>query len=172
MFCSRLKERIVTGDLAERAPRSFAFGPFVLIPERQLLLKGEAPVFGGLAPWRQLMTLTGLPGHLWPVTAGGGCCSRAFGVAKRGDRIGGWWRRIGLGRRTLGHAVARRAAVGLLRPGGGGSRCGLLRRDRPPDRYGPGHMGVRFDRRVCHRPYRDAGMGAERDARDDGRGIG
>ena len=52
MFCSRLKERIVTGDLAERAPRSFAFGPFVLIPERQLLLKGEAPVLGtrALAP--------------------------------------------------------------------------------------------------------------------------
>jgi hypothetical protein len=44
MFCSRQKERIVTGDLAERTPRSFAFGPFVLVPERQLLLKGDVPV--------------------------------------------------------------------------------------------------------------------------------
>jgi predicted ATPase/DNA-binding winged helix-turn-helix (wHTH) protein len=34
----------VTGDLAEGTPRSFTFGPFVLIPERQLLLKNEAPV--------------------------------------------------------------------------------------------------------------------------------
>ena len=34
----------MTGNLAERPPRSFAFGPFVLIPERQLLLKDEAPV--------------------------------------------------------------------------------------------------------------------------------
>ena len=40
----------MTGDLAERAPRSFAFGPFVLIPERQLLLQDEAPVrIGGRA---------------------------------------------------------------------------------------------------------------------------
>ena len=40
----------MTGDLAERPPRSFAFGPFVLIPERQLLLQGEAPVrIGGRA---------------------------------------------------------------------------------------------------------------------------
>ena len=40
----------MTGDLAERPPRSFAFGPFVLIPERQLLLKDEAPVrIGGRA---------------------------------------------------------------------------------------------------------------------------
>jgi predicted ATPase/DNA-binding winged helix-turn-helix (wHTH) protein len=40
----------VTGDFAERTPRSFAFGPFTLIPERQLLLQNDAPVrIGGRA---------------------------------------------------------------------------------------------------------------------------
>lgn len=34
----------MTSDLAERLPRSFSFGPFVLIPEHQLLLRGEAAV--------------------------------------------------------------------------------------------------------------------------------
>ncbi len=41
---------MVTRDLAERAPRSFVFGPFVLVPERQLLLHGETSVrIGGRA---------------------------------------------------------------------------------------------------------------------------
>jgi predicted ATPase/DNA-binding winged helix-turn-helix (wHTH) protein len=44
------KEEVVTRNFAEGAARSFAFGPFVLIPERQLLLQGEARVrIGGRA---------------------------------------------------------------------------------------------------------------------------
>jgi predicted ATPase/DNA-binding winged helix-turn-helix (wHTH) protein len=40
----------VTADLNEQLSRSFAFGPFVLVPERQLLLLGETPVrIGGRA---------------------------------------------------------------------------------------------------------------------------
>jgi hypothetical protein len=63
-FCSRLEERIVTGDLAERAPRSFAFGPFVLFPERQLLLKDEAPVRIGGRALDILTALVERPGEL------------------------------------------------------------------------------------------------------------
>lgn len=37
-------------NLAERAPTSFSFGPFTLVPNRQLLLQGEVPVrIGGRA---------------------------------------------------------------------------------------------------------------------------
>lgn len=54
----------MTGDLAERAPRSFAFGPFVLIPERQLLLKGEAPVRIGSRALDILTALVERPGEL------------------------------------------------------------------------------------------------------------
>jgi predicted ATPase/DNA-binding winged helix-turn-helix (wHTH) protein len=44
------QEHDVTSDLAEGSRQSFAFGPFVVIPERQLLLKGEEPVrIGGRA---------------------------------------------------------------------------------------------------------------------------
>ena len=54
----------MTGDLAKRAVRSFAFGPFMLIPERQVLLENETPVrIGG----RSLDILTALverPGEL------------------------------------------------------------------------------------------------------------
>lgn len=40
----------MTGDLAKGGPRSFTFGPFVLVPERQLLLKNDEPVrIGGRA---------------------------------------------------------------------------------------------------------------------------
>jgi predicted ATPase/DNA-binding winged helix-turn-helix (wHTH) protein len=40
----------VTNDTTEQGTHSFAFGPFVLIPERQLLLKDDAPVrIGGRA---------------------------------------------------------------------------------------------------------------------------
>ena len=55
---------IVTGDLAERPPRSFAFGPFVLIPERQLLLKDEAPVRIGGRALDILTALVERPGEL------------------------------------------------------------------------------------------------------------
>ena len=54
----------MTGDLAERAPRSFAFGPFVLIPERQLLLKGEVPVRIGGRALDILTALVERPGEL------------------------------------------------------------------------------------------------------------
>jgi predicted ATPase/DNA-binding winged helix-turn-helix (wHTH) protein len=54
----------VTGDLAEQALRSFAFGPFVLMPERQLLLKGEAPVRIGGRALDILTALVERPGEL------------------------------------------------------------------------------------------------------------
>lgn len=54
----------MTGDLAERPPRSFTFGPFVLIPERQLLLKGEAPVRIGSRSLDILTALVERPGDL------------------------------------------------------------------------------------------------------------
>jgi predicted ATPase/DNA-binding winged helix-turn-helix (wHTH) protein len=54
----------VTGDLAKRAPRSFAFGPFMLVPERQLLLKGEAPVRIGSRALDILTALVERPGEL------------------------------------------------------------------------------------------------------------
>lgn len=54
----------MTGNLAERPTRSFAFGPFVLIPERQLLLKGEAPVRIGSRAMDILTALVERPGDL------------------------------------------------------------------------------------------------------------
>src|SRR6185436_3464237 len=46
----RKRNRFVTDPLAASAPRSFAFGPFMLIPERQLLLRGEVRIrIGGRA---------------------------------------------------------------------------------------------------------------------------
>ena len=63
--CSRkLQGRLVTGDLAEWPTRSFAFGPFVLIPERQLLLKGEVPVRIGGRALDILTALVERPGEL------------------------------------------------------------------------------------------------------------
>jgi predicted ATPase/DNA-binding winged helix-turn-helix (wHTH) protein len=45
-----LKERAVPGGPPESSGRSFAFGPFTLVPERQLLLRGDTPVrIGGRA---------------------------------------------------------------------------------------------------------------------------
>jgi predicted ATPase/DNA-binding winged helix-turn-helix (wHTH) protein len=56
--------RAVTSDLAERPPRSFVFGPFVLIPGRQMLLKGDAPVRIGSRALDILITLVERPGQL------------------------------------------------------------------------------------------------------------
>ena len=52
------------GDLAERPSRSFAFGHFVLIPERQLLLRGDAPVRIGSRALNILTALVERPGDL------------------------------------------------------------------------------------------------------------
>jgi predicted ATPase/DNA-binding winged helix-turn-helix (wHTH) protein len=57
-------EGVVTGDLAERAARSFAFGPFTLIPARQLLLKGETPVRIGSRALDILTALVERPGDV------------------------------------------------------------------------------------------------------------
>ncbi|PKA40059.1 ATPase [Rhizobium sullae] len=54
----------MTSDLPERTPRSFAFGPFVLIPERQLLLQGEAPVRIGGRGLDILTALVERPGEV------------------------------------------------------------------------------------------------------------
>ena len=55
----------MTGDFPERAPvRSFAFGPFTLIPERQLLLHGDAPVRIGGRALDILTALVKRPGEL------------------------------------------------------------------------------------------------------------
>lgn len=54
----------MTSDLAERLSRSFSFGPFVLIPERQLLLQDDAPVRIGGRALDILTTLVERPGEL------------------------------------------------------------------------------------------------------------
>ena len=54
----------MTGDVADRPPRAFAFGPFVLIPERQLLLENEASVRIGGRALDILTTLVERPGEL------------------------------------------------------------------------------------------------------------
>lgn len=51
-------------DSWEEAARSFAFGPFVLFPERQLLLKGEQPVRIGGRALDLLTALIERPGEL------------------------------------------------------------------------------------------------------------
>jgi predicted ATPase/DNA-binding winged helix-turn-helix (wHTH) protein len=66
------------GEQVERAPRSFAFGPFTLIPERQLLLEGDAPVRIGNRALDILVALVERPGEVvtkqellargWPTT--------------------------------------------------------------------------------------------------------
>ena len=56
--------RFVTGDLADRPSRSFAFGPFVLIPGRQVLLENEAPVRIGGRSLDILTVLVERPGEL------------------------------------------------------------------------------------------------------------
>lgn len=52
------------GDLADRVRQSFAFGPFVLIPERQLLLRGDAAVRIGGRALDILTALVERPGEL------------------------------------------------------------------------------------------------------------
>jgi DNA-binding winged helix-turn-helix (wHTH) protein len=59
-----MKEEIVTGDLALVPPRSFAFGPFTLIPERQLLVEDGAPVPIGSRALHILTILVERPGAL------------------------------------------------------------------------------------------------------------
>ncbi|WP_431324309.1 ATP-binding protein [Rhizobium sp. YTU87027] len=54
----------MTSDLAERLSRSFSFGPFVLVPERQLLLQGDAPVRIGGRALDILTILVERPGEL------------------------------------------------------------------------------------------------------------
>lgn len=68
----------MTGEPVERSPRSFAFGPFTLIPERQRLLEGEVPVRIGSRALDILLALVERPGELvtkqqllarvWPTT--------------------------------------------------------------------------------------------------------
>lgn len=50
--------------LTQRNPRSFAFGPFVVVPERQLLLRGQSPVRIGGRALDILTTLVERPGQL------------------------------------------------------------------------------------------------------------
>lgn len=54
----------MSGDSAGRPLRSFAFGPFVVVPERQLLLKGDAPVRVGSRALDILTALVERPGEL------------------------------------------------------------------------------------------------------------
>lgn len=54
----------MTGDFADQPPRSFAFGPFVLIPERQMLLENKAPVRIGGRALDILTALVERPGEL------------------------------------------------------------------------------------------------------------
>ncbi len=46
------------------APKSFAFGPFLLVPNRQLLLRGEVPVRIGGRALDILTALVERPGEL------------------------------------------------------------------------------------------------------------
>ena len=52
------------GDLPDRISRSFAFGPFTLVPERQLLMRGDAPVRIGGRALDILVALIERPGEL------------------------------------------------------------------------------------------------------------
>ena len=62
-FCNK-GERLVTGDINLRTPRSFAFGTFLLIPERKLLLQGNKPVRIGGRALDILTALVERPGQL------------------------------------------------------------------------------------------------------------
>ncbi|MFB6463014.1 winged helix-turn-helix domain-containing protein [Bradyrhizobium tunisiense] len=55
---------LVTSDCGERTARSFGFGPFLLIPERQLLLNGEVPVRIGGRALDILTALVERPGEI------------------------------------------------------------------------------------------------------------
>lgn len=54
----------MTDDVAGRAPRYFAFGPFVLAPDRPLLLQGGVPVRIGSRALDLLAALVERPGEL------------------------------------------------------------------------------------------------------------
>ncbi|CAH0340895.1 winged helix-turn-helix domain-containing protein [Rhizobium sp. CECT 9324] len=54
----------MTGVLAESLQRSYSFGPFVLIPERQLLVEGEKPVRIGGRALDVLTALVERPGQV------------------------------------------------------------------------------------------------------------
>ncbi len=54
----------MTGALAESHQRSYSFGPFVLIPERQLLVEGEKPVRIGGRALDVLTALVERPGQV------------------------------------------------------------------------------------------------------------
>uniref|UniRef100_UPI003101619E winged helix-turn-helix domain-containing protein n=1 Tax=Neorhizobium sp. EC2-8 TaxID=3129230 RepID=UPI003101619E len=68
----------MTSDLAPRPSRSFAFGPFQLLPERQLLMRGKTPVRIGGRALDILTMLVERPGdvvgkrellsRVWPAT--------------------------------------------------------------------------------------------------------
>ena len=61
---TRALEHASNFDQAVLAQRSFAFGPFLLRPEQQLLLKGEAPVKIGGRAFDILTALIEKPGQL------------------------------------------------------------------------------------------------------------
>lgn len=54
----------MAGDLAHRDQRVFAFGPFLLVPERQLLTRGDVPVRIGGRALDILIALVERPGQL------------------------------------------------------------------------------------------------------------
>lgn len=54
----------MTGDLAHQEQRAFAFGPFLLVPERQLLTRGDVPVRIGGRALEILTALVERPGQL------------------------------------------------------------------------------------------------------------
>src|SRR5262245_27373896 len=51
-------------DFTQRSPRSFAFGPYVLVPEHQLLMRGDSPIRIGGRALEILTTLVEHPGTL------------------------------------------------------------------------------------------------------------
>lgn len=55
----------VTGDPGERTPRSYSFGPFTLVPERQLLLRNDAPIRIGGRALDILTALVERPGEIF-----------------------------------------------------------------------------------------------------------
>src|SRR5919198_618315 len=58
-YCS-----LVMSDVVHGAARSFAFGPFTLVPARQLLLRGDSPVRIGGRALDLLTALVERPGEL------------------------------------------------------------------------------------------------------------
>src|SRR5690349_3529755 len=52
------------GDLAHQEQRVFAFGPFLLVPERQLLMRDDVPVRIGSRALEILIALVERPGQL------------------------------------------------------------------------------------------------------------